>query len=136
MATIPVNEIALFRVRGIVATSTGTTTLFTSSGPGQLEYFFPLLFHVSVGSIGVLVTPPTISVGTSFGGAPYTDIIPATALTGMTLNGQARVLGPTHTAVHNSVPINIDVILNVSVSAVAADYKLQCTIIGFFAPAP
>lgn len=134
MANILVNEIAVFRVPQIVATSTGTTTLFTSAGPGQLEYFFPLLFHVGVGGIGTLTTPPTISVGNSVFGAPYTDILPATSLAGMTNNDTGRVIDLA--SPHALVPINSNIILNVSVAAVAASYKITCTIIGFFAPAP
>lgn len=120
-------QLAMVPFNNITGTAVGNTTIFTTANP-EITSFFTLGLIVGETNISGVVTPPTISLGVT--AANYIDIIAATALTGSIGGAKYQILQPI--AVPQSILSNLDIVVRVSVAAVATTYQFGVMLYGIY----
>lgn len=121
----------LLAVRGIIANVNGknVANIVVGRVPSGAARFYPTAVMVELTAVAGFVAVPTLSLGIT--SPNFTDLIPATALTGVnTANQFARVLV---TGVHLSIPGDTDVVCRISVGANATTYTLRIAVEGYYA---
>lgn len=106
------------------AKNTGATLIFTTVDVNKL--FFPYRVRVYATNLSGVVAPPTLSVGTN--ASNYNNIIPATALTGLTTNSTYIDILPTFPTA--SLASGVQVFVNVTGGANATTYGIRLAVYG------
>jgi hypothetical protein len=110
---------------GIDGKTTGVTTLFTTPNDGTR--FYPHAIIVEATAATGVIAVASISVGSN--GASYNNILPITALTGVSAANVVLVL-PVTTGV--SIPANTDIKVSVTTGATGTTLTLKIIPIGVY----
>mgnify|MGYP001562302960 CR=1 FL=1 len=124
MSYLPI--VTRFSKTNISAPSTGATLIGTTENGTQKFYTLHIL--VSVRTANTILAVATCSIGTN--GATYNNILPATALTGLTAANmylRSEILTAT-----GSVNANTEIYVNITVAATATAKQIDLHLLGYY----
>lgn len=111
----------------IPITAVGNTLIGTTENGTQR--FYPLFAVISVRSASGVLTVGTVSIGSN--ASNYNNIMPATALTGLTAIDLMLKVQLAASAIQSVAP-NTDIYLRVSVAATGTQKNCDVTVIGYY----